>query len=180
MKESVALERKGVRRPLWPHGSNSAAQGLGARLRDRTAASAARSGSRHRDQDKGCMVRDACPTYAGGSRPCSHHAFIRRSVRARYPGYAPRGTASRRMNAKQFSCMGRARSAGHHCPVLHDNSCSLLTSTSDSSSARDLRQHLLHALSRAKGFDLACVADRATSRNGRTIDDDARNYTRNS
>ena len=34
-----------------------------------------------------------------------HDAFIRRSVRARYLGCAPREAASRRMNTKQFRCL---------------------------------------------------------------------------
>jgi hypothetical protein len=108
-----------------------------------------------------------------------HDAFIRRSVRARYLGCAPREAASRRMIAKQFRRSGRARSARRHWPGVarFPLRCGAPhTSRARCSAAHRVGQHTVSG----KDSDLACVAGRAASRHGRTIDDDARNYERNS
>jgi hypothetical protein len=124
------------------------------------------------------MVRDACPTRRWGLQTMQSPRVHSQERASPYPGCAPRGAASRRMNAKQFSCYGQsaiswpslpgAARTRARCSAAHQIQAALEISGSTCSGS---------ALSRAKGFDLACVADRATSRHGRTIDNDARNYT---
>jgi hypothetical protein len=108
-----------------------------------------------------------------------YDAFIRRSVRARYPGCAPREATSRRTNAKQFLFWAERDQLTVIGLVLRDMDVVRLSARHPALAAR---QHIASgSISfRAKGSNLACVAGRAASRHGRTIDDDARNYERDS